>query len=89
MSEALVVDLGRQALQVALIVSFPLLAASLLVGIVVSVIQVATSLQEPTLTFVPKILTVAVVLLVAGGWMLRTLVDFTRQILTRMPGLFG
>jgi len=88
MNEAQVLEIGQQALRVALIVSAPLLLASMVVGILVSIVQVATSLQDATLTFVPKILGVGVVLLLTGNWMLRTLVDFTHDLLTRLPGVF-
>ena len=88
MNEAQVLEVGQQALRVALIVSFPLLLASMVVGILVSIVQVATSLQDATLTFVPKILGVGLRLLLTGTWMLRTLVDFTRDLLTRLPGVF-
>jgi flagellar biosynthetic protein FliQ len=82
-------EIGRQALQVALLVAMPMLLASLVVGIVVSLIQVATSLQDATLTFVPKILAVAVTLFLAGNWIIRTLLDFTRHILGSVPGMLG
>ncbi len=88
MNEAQVLEVGQQALRVALIVSAPLLLASMVVGILVSIVQVATSLQDATLTFVPKILGVGLMLLLTGTWMLRTLVDFTHDLLTRLPGVF-
>jgi flagellar biosynthetic protein FliQ len=89
MSETFVLEISRQALQVALLVAMPMLAASLLVGIVVSLIQVATSLQDATLTFVPKIITVAAALLLAGNWMIHTLLDFTRRIFAALPAVLG
>ncbi len=89
MSEAQVVDLGRQALQIALLVAMPMLVVSLLAGIVVSVFQVVTSIQDATLTFVPKIIAVALVLFVTGHWILRLLMGFATQILSRLPGLVG
>ncbi len=89
MSEAFLLDISRQALHVALWVAMPMLAASLLVGIVVSLVQVATSLQDATLTFVPKILAVAAALLIAGNWIVRTLLDFTRAVFAALPTVLG
>lgn len=89
MSDAFVLEISRQALHVALLVAMPMLAASLLVGILVSLIQVATSLQDATLTFVPKILTVAAALLLAGNWIIHTLLDFTRQVFASLPAVLG
>lgn len=87
MSEGVLLDAARQAIQIALVVCLPLLAASLLTGLVVSVLQVATSLQDATLTFVPKIVVVAAVLLLTGRWMLRLLLDFTRHLIASVPGV--
>ena len=89
MSEAAVVEIGRQALQVALLAALPMLLASLVVGVLVSLIQVATSLQDATLTFVPKILAVGGALLLAGHWIIRILLDFTRHIFAALPGAVG
>jgi flagellar biosynthetic protein FliQ len=89
MSDTFVLEISRQALNVALLVAMPMLAASLLVGIIVSLVQVATSLQDATLTFVPKILTVAAALLLAGNWMLHTLLDFTRHVFAAVPTVLG
>lgn len=89
MSEAAVIDLGQQALQTALLVAAPLLLASLMVGILVSLLQVATSLQDATLTFVPKIVGVGLVLILVGPWMIRTLVEFTHKVLSGVAGAVG
>lgn len=89
MSDTAVLEVGRHALQVALLVAMPMLLTSLVVGIVVSLIQVATSLQDATLTFVPKIVAVALALFLAGNWIIRTLLDFTRQIFGAVPGMLG
>lgn len=89
MSESSVIEIGSQALQVTLLVASPLLAASLLIGIVVSLVQVATSIQDVTLTFVPKILAVTLLMLLFGPWMIRTLVDFTQRIFLLIPGAVG
>ncbi len=89
MSESAALELGQQALQIALIVATPLLMASLVVGILVSLVQVATSLQDATLTFVPKIFAVGVVMLLLTSWMAGTLVDYTRRTLEAIPGVVG
>ena len=89
MSETYVLEISRQALHVALLVAAPMLAASLVVGILISLIQVATSLQDATLTFVPKILSVAAALLLAGNSIIHVLLDFTRQVFTALPAVLG
>ena len=89
MSEALALEYGKQALQVALLVAAPLLAVSLVVGIVVSLFQVATSLQDATLTFVPKIFAVGIAMLLLSHWMTQMLVDFTHRILASIPDAVG
>jgi flagellar biosynthetic protein FliQ len=68
-------------------VSAPLLAVILVVGLVVSVIQVVTQIQEMTLTFIPKIVCVAAVLVFTGGWMLATVVEFTRRVFNSIAGM--
>ena len=89
MSEAAVMEIGRQALQVAMMVSLPLLLASLLTGILVSLLQVATSIQDVTLTFVPKIIAVGAALVLASTWMVRVLVEFTRDVFLSLPQVVG
>ena len=89
MTDTAVLEIGRHALQVALMVAMPMLLASLVVGIVVSLIQVATSLHDQTLTFVPKILAVAGALFLAGNWIIHMLVDFTRAVFEAVPGMLG
>ncbi len=77
MDHTFVLDVGRQGLQVALMVSLPILAVTLFLGVLVSVFQAITQVQEMTLTFVPKLIGVGLVLTFMGGWMLNTLVKFT------------
>jgi flagellar biosynthetic protein FliQ len=89
MTEAAVLEIGQYALRVALMVAAPLLLASLAVGIMVSIVQVATSLQDATMTFVPKIFAVGLALFLIGPWMLRVLVECARRILTSVPGVVG
>ena len=80
MSESQVLEISRQALQVALMAAAPMLAVSMLMGLLISLIQVVTSLQDATLTFIPKVLAVAAALVIAGPWILHLLVDFTRMV---------
>lgn len=72
----------------ALVVCAPILGLTLLVGLVISVLQVVTQVQEISLTFVPKLLTAGVVLVVLGPWMLRKLVQFTTQLWLGIPSMF-
>ncbi len=81
-----VIEFGQHALYVAMMVAAPLLLTALLVGLVVGVVQAATQINEMTLSFIPKILAMAAVALIAGPWMLRTLVQFTRQLIESLPG---
>jgi flagellar biosynthetic protein FliQ len=88
MDTATVIDLGRQALWTIALVSAPLLLVALGVGLFIGIIQAATSINEMTLSFIPKLIAMALALLLFGSWMLVTLVDFTRSIFERIPTLF-
>ena len=81
-----VIEFGQHALYVAMMVAAPLLLTALLVGLVIGVVQAATQINEMTLSFIPKVVAMAVVALIAGPWMLRTLVQFTRQLIESLPG---
>lgn len=72
----IVVDIAKDTLYTVIVVSLPVLLVSLIVGLIVSIFQTVTSIQEQTLTFVPKIIAVFIVIAVGGSWMLDTLVDF-------------
>lgn len=85
MTADMVVALSRQAIEVALFMSLPMLGVSLVVGVVISILQAATQIQETTLTFVPKILAMFLALLVAFPWMMDKLVSFTRDLLMNLP----
>jgi flagellar biosynthesis protein FliQ len=89
MDTAMVVDLGRQALWMTMIVSAPMLLVGLLVGVIIGVFQAATSINEQTLSFIPKLLSIGLTAAVFGGWMINTLVDYTKILFGRIPGLFG
>lgn len=89
MPAALVVDLARHALLTAALVAAPLLITALGVGLIVSVGQALTQVQEQTLTFVPKLLAVAIVFLLALPWLLQVLVQYTAELFRGIPGLAG
>ena len=80
---------GQQGLYLLLLVSAPILVAVLLVGLVVSVFQAATQINEATLSFVPKIIAAVAVLAFAGPWMMSTLVEYLQRTLQSIPGAVG
>ncbi|MCL6622433.1 MAG: flagellar biosynthesis protein FliQ [Syntrophobacterales bacterium] len=85
MSPELVLELSRQAVKVTLLVSLPILGIGLVVGILVSLFQAATQIQEMTLTFVPKIVSIFVGLLLLLPWIMHQLMGFTLEILGNLP----
>lgn len=82
-----VIHFGQHALYVAMLVGAPLLLTALAVGLVIGIFQAATQINEMTLSFIPKLLAMALVLAIAGPWMLRTLVQFTRDLILNLPGM--
>jgi flagellar biosynthetic protein FliQ len=80
-----VFDIGQQGLTMLLMISAPVLLTVLAVGLVISVLQAATQINEPTLSFVPKVIATVAVLAIAGPWMLTMLVDYIRQALQSIP----
>ena len=89
MSGDVVVQLAQQALMVVLLVSAPMLGLGLTVGLMVSVFQATTSIQEQTLAFIPKIIAVFVAILIFGPWMLRIMVEYVSSIFTNVPLYIG
>ncbi len=89
MTPETVVTVGRQALELMLIVAAPLLLVALLVGLVVSFFQAITQLNEQTLSFLPKLVGVSLTLVVAGPWMITTLVDYLQRTLIGIPQMIG
>jgi flagellar biosynthetic protein FliQ len=81
-----IIQFGQHALYVAMLVAMPMLLTALVVGLLVGVVQAATQINEMTLSFIPKLIAMAVMALVAGPWMLRLLVQFTRQLIEGLPG---
>jgi flagellar biosynthetic protein FliQ len=89
MTDTTVVHIALQTMLVALKLSAPILATSLVIGFTVSLFQSMTQIQEFTLAFVPKLIGVGVALLVCGNWMLHTLVDFTNELFAMIPSLLS
>jgi flagellar biosynthetic protein FliQ len=89
MEAAQVVDLGRDALWLAVLLAAPLLGIALLVGVLIGIIQAATSVNEMTLSFIPKLAALALVLAIVGNWQLELLVDFTRGLFAQLPSYFS
>ncbi len=87
MSDALVVGVVRQALELAVIVTLPMLIAGLVAGILVSILQTITSIQDNVLAFIPRAAAIFVVFALTFPWMLRVLSGFTRQLFERLPEL--
>lgn len=89
MSGDLVIQIGQEALMIVLLVCAPMLGLGLTVGLMVSVFQATTSIQEQTLAFIPKIIAVFVAILIFGPWMLRILVEFFSGIFIGLPSRIG
>lgn len=84
-----VVTVGRQAMEVTILLAAPILLASLGVGLIIAMFQAATQINEMTLSFVPKLIVVAMVLMAAGPWMLRQITGFTQRLVENVPYLIG
>jgi flagellar biosynthetic protein FliQ len=89
MTPSTVVELGRVAIEVTLLVSMPMFLAALVTGLVVSIFQAATQINEMTLSFVPKLIAMFVTLVIAGPWMLTLLTDYMRRLFESIPGMIG
>ena len=89
MTPTTVIDIGRQALEVTLLVSAPLFIAALVTGLLVSIFQAATQINEATLSFVPKLLVIFTTLVIAGPWMLTIMTDYMRRLYESIPGVIG
>lgn len=89
MTPWLVMEIGRQAMEVMLVVSAPLLLAALISGLIVSIFQAATQINEQTLSFIPKLVVTFITLIIAGPWMLQIMVDYIRRVLESIPQVIG
>lgn len=81
--------LGRHAMEITLMVAAPLLLVALIIGLVVSIFQAATQINEATLSFIPKLVGIFIALVVAGPWMLSVMLDYMRQVFASIPSLVG
>jgi flagellar biosynthetic protein FliQ len=89
MTPTTVIDIGRQAIEITLLISAPLFIAALATGLIVSIFQAATQINEATLSFVPKLIAVFVTLILAGPWMITVLTDFVQRLYGAIPSLIG
>mgnify|MGYP000087681659 CR=1 FL=1 len=89
MNVATVVSIGQQSLEVTIMLAAPIMGSSMVVGLIISMLQAATQITEQTLSFVPKLLTIAIVLIVLGKWMLNVIVGFTTRLYENIPNLIG
>jgi flagellar biosynthetic protein FliQ len=89
MTPETVMTIGQQALLTMLLVAAPLLGAALAVGLLVSIFQAATQINEMTLSFIPKLIAVFVTMVVAGPWMTSILVEYVQRLFTSIPGTIG
>jgi len=87
MTAETVMSMTYMAMKIALSMAGPLLLTTLVVGLVISIFQAATQINEMTLSFIPKLLAVGAVLVLLGPWLISTMVDYIRQLLTGLPGL--
>ncbi len=84
-----IMTLGRQALELTLLISAPVLLTALIIGLLVSIFQAATQINEQTLSFIPKLIGMFVILIIAGPWMLGMLVDFIQRLYSNIPWMVG
>jgi flagellar biosynthetic protein FliQ len=89
MTPEIVLNLTQQALEMTLLIAAPMLGGALLTGLLVSVFQAATQINEMTLSFIPKLVVLIVVLVLAGPWMLNMMLDYTRRLFEGIPGMIG
>ncbi len=85
MESQFVIKISYETLKIIFLISMPMLLAGLIVGIIVSIFQVITQIQEMTLTFVPKLIAVFITMILFGPWILRKLTDFTTDLISRIP----
>lgn len=89
MQQEFVLTLGQRMLEVVAMLTAPLLIPALLVGLLVGMFQAATQINEMTLSFIPKLMIVGIALVIAGPWMLTTLISFTRELYLNIPAMIG
>jgi flagellar biosynthesis protein FliQ len=87
MTEAFVISLAQNAITITLLLAAPVLLVSLVIGSLVSMVQAATQINEVTLTFIPKVIGIVLVIIILGSWMLQQLLTFTSNLFTSLPNL--
>lgn len=89
MTPTTVIEIGRGAVEVTLLISAPLFIVALATGLLISIFQAATSINEATLSFVPKLVLIFTTLILAGPWMITTMTDYMRRLYEGIPGMIG
>ncbi len=89
MTPEAVITLGQQAVEITLMISAPLLLTALVIGLVVSIFQAATQINEMTLSFIPKLLGIFLVLIFTGSWMINMMVDYIQRLFGNIPWMIG
>ncbi|WP_371324742.1 flagellar biosynthesis protein FliQ [Dechloromonas sp. ZY10] len=89
MTPGVVMEIGRQAIEVTVLLAAPILLGSLAIGLIISIFQAATQINEATLQFVPKLIVAFIILIFAGPWMLQYLMDYITRLLGSIPQLIG
>jgi flagellar biosynthetic protein FliQ len=89
MDQGVVLDIGREALLVTATIAGPLLLVALVVGLLIGIVQAATSINEMTLSFIPKLVALVLVLYMFGSWQMTVLTDFASRLIERIPGIIG
>ena len=89
MTPGMVMDIGRQAVEITLLMSAPLFFAALVTGLTVSIFQAATQINEMTLSFVPKLIAIFLAVVLAGPWMMTLITDFATRLITSIPSSIG
>lgn len=84
-----VMTVGRHAVEITLMVAAPMLLVALIVGLIISIFQAATQINETTLSFIPKLIGVFAAMIIAGPWMLTVMLDYMREVLTSIPAMAG
>tara|TARA_B100000795_G_scaffold257614_1_gene231005 strand:- start:910 stop:1182 length:273 start_codon:yes stop_codon:yes gene_type:complete len=89
MDQGTVLDIGREALLVTATIAGPMLGIALVVGLLIGIVQAATSINEMTLSFIPKLVALVLVLYLFGSWQITVLTDFASRLIARIPGIIG
>ena len=84
-----VMTMGRQAMEITLMVAAPMLLVALIIGLIVSIFQAATQINEQTLSFIPKLVGIFAAMVIAGPWMLSVMLDYMRQLFSNIPAMIG